>query len=698
MAPLAAATGGYVFVPAGPYRDGVFALLGLVCVVVALTGLLYHSPRRESGWWLVMAGFLGWVVGDALFSLQGLAGYEAYPGPADLAYLTAYGLMTVGLVLMVRRRGGRGDVAAVLDAAIVAAGVTVVAGVFVLAPIGADSSLSLLGKLTSAFYPIADILLLGILVRFWTAPSARTTAFRLLLTALALVFLGDVYYTATTTITGSTSSQLANDLVWFGGYICLAASTWDRSVHDLSEPAPGLEDVVVNPFRRLVVLSGGLVLPAVALLFDGLSDGPQYWPIVVGGSVALSLLVLARMAGLLNVVRAQAVQLAALARSDSLTGVANRRSWDHELSRACRVARERQQPLAVALLDLDHFKAYNDAHGHPAGDRLLKEATAAWSRHLRAGEVLARVGGEEFALLLPDHDGEATRSRVMDMMASTPRDQTFSAGVATWWDGIEPGTTVAAADRALYQAKRGGRKRVCVAPSAPAGLVLPTPRVVLQPILELETGLIVAVEALSRFPDSDPLPIFEQARALGRLAELEAAAISAARNVALPGLLLAVNVDIDSLAAPLVRAALSGDLTGLVLEITEQTDSPADGESLDAVQGAVREYRDRGALIAVDDWGTGYSDMDRLELLQPEIVKIDISIVRDLDSARHRALIGSVQSWAARRGALVCAEGIETEDQREWLRQFGVPLGQGFHLGRPQPASEPVSTSRSTSN
>jgi diguanylate cyclase len=153
-----------------------------------------------------------------------------------------------------------------------------------------------------------------------------------------------------------------------------------------------------------------------------------------------------------------------------------------------------------------------------------------------------------------------------------------------------------------------------------------------------------------------------------------------------------VNLDIGSLAAPGIRAALSGDLTGLVLEITEHTDSPADGELLEAVQTAVREYRDRGALIAVDDWGTGYSDMDRLELLQPEIVKIDMSIVHDLDSARHRALLGSVLSWAARRGARVCAEGIETEEQRERLRLLGVPLGQGFHTGRPQPAEESLTT------
>jgi EAL domain-containing protein (putative c-di-GMP-specific phosphodiesterase class I) len=125
----------------------------------------------------------------------------------------------------------------------------------------------------------------------------------------------------------------------------------------------------------------------------------------------------------------------------------------------------------------------------------------------------------------------------------------------------------------------------------------------------------------------------------------------------------------------------------VVLEVTEYTHSPVDPEELAVVLGAIREYRDRGALIAVDDWGTGFSDMDRLELLQPEIVKIDMSIVHDLESARHRALIGSVLAWSARRDAQVCAEGIETEAQLERLRQLGVHLGQGFRLGRPAMAS-----------
>ena len=122
------------------------------------------------------------------------------------------------------------------------------------------------------------------------------------------------------------------------------------------------------------------------------------------GIIALAALVLARMGTLLDQVQVQAVQLAALARVDALTGAPNRRTWDHELSRACAQALDRGEPLALAILDLDHFKYFNDAHGHQEGDRLLREAVAAWTAVLHDGQMLARYGGEEFAVLLPDLD------------------------------------------------------------------------------------------------------------------------------------------------------------------------------------------------------------------------------------------------------------------------------------------------------
>ncbi len=151
-----------------------------------------------------------------------------------------------------------------------------------------------------------------------------------------------------------------------------------------------------------------------------------------------------------------------LAAIDSLTGLFNRRSWDEHLARELARARRERRPLSVVMIDLDHFKEFNDAHGHPAGDRLLAEAAAGWRTVIRATDVLARYGGEEFTLALPDCTAGDALTLVDRLRTVIPMGQTCSAGVACW-DGREPGSSlVARADRALYQAKIQGRDRVVV--------------------------------------------------------------------------------------------------------------------------------------------------------------------------------------------------------------------------------------------
>jgi diguanylate cyclase (GGDEF)-like protein len=151
-----------------------------------------------------------------------------------------------------------------------------------------------------------------------------------------------------------------------------------------------------------------------------------------------------------------------LAMTDPLTGLGNARSFDTVLRETLLTAEASGQDVGVLFLDLDHFKVFNDTYGHPAGDRLLKEASAAWHGALRAVDLLARYGGEEFVVLLPDA-GEAEARQIMERaLAATPQGQTFSAGIAVW-DGSEtPDQLVARADAALYEAKAAGRNRVMV--------------------------------------------------------------------------------------------------------------------------------------------------------------------------------------------------------------------------------------------
>jgi diguanylate cyclase (GGDEF)-like protein len=147
-----------------------------------------------------------------------------------------------------------------------------------------------------------------------------------------------------------------------------------------------------------------------------------------------------------------------LAHTDALTGVANRRAWDDELPVGLAGAARSGQPLAVALIDHDHFKAYNDEHGHQAGDRLLKAAAAAWQGRLRKTDLLARYGGEEFALLLPDC-GLDSAMEIAERIRTAQPEGTCSIGVAVWDFREGPAELVARADRALYAAKQGGRDR-----------------------------------------------------------------------------------------------------------------------------------------------------------------------------------------------------------------------------------------------
>jgi diguanylate cyclase len=173
------------------------------------------------------------------------------------------------------------------------------------------------------------------------------------------------------------------------------------------------------------------------------------------------------MAGLIRQVEQQAAQLEKLAERDPLTGAANRRAWDRTLPVEMDRARRAGTPLAVALLDLDHFKRFNDQYGHQAGDQLLKIATAAWQSLLRSSDLLARYGGEEFAVLLPSSTLGQAVEVVGRLLAVTPLAQTFSAGVALWHGDETSDQIVARADQALYQAKEAGRNQVLAALAAP---------------------------------------------------------------------------------------------------------------------------------------------------------------------------------------------------------------------------------------
>jgi diguanylate cyclase (GGDEF)-like protein len=331
-----------------------------------------------------------------------------------------------------------------------------------------NSDASVAAEIVGASYPVGDIFLFGVLMRMWTAAGARTACYRLLTASLLVTAGADIAWALLVGRAGDLADHRWTDTFWLVGYLLMAAAMVVPSMRTVTESAaePELETPTV---RRLVALAGGLVLPPVALRVDGANGGAIEWATIGIGSIAMSLLVLIRMAGLLGTVQVQAARLSGLARSDPLTGAPNRRSWDFELSRTCQAGREQQTPVCVAMVDLDHFKTYNDAHGHQAGDRLLREAVAAWSEQLGPDGFIARYGGEEFAVLFSGVSVETAVDRIQRLGAVTPGGQTFSAGLAQWDPTTDPSVAVGWADAALYDAKRAGRNRVSVSVNPPPG-------------------------------------------------------------------------------------------------------------------------------------------------------------------------------------------------------------------------------------
>ena len=406
-----------------------------------------------------------------------------------------------------------------------------------------------------------------------------------------------------------------------------------------------------------------------------------------------------------------------LAETDALTGLTNHGGFHAALSDAVLDARHREGEVSLVAMDLDDFKAINDNHGHPYGDKVLKKVAAALRDGTRDSDVIARIGGEEFAIILPGTKPStafdiAERIRAMIAEKAETRDGPMwsSAGIATFpTDATEPTTLYELADGALYWAKRTGKRRTkhydpehvprdyTEKQRAEVRRVLANEDLIevhFQPVVALATGQTVGYEALARFksdPPRSPTAWFAQAAGSGLGPALEAAAIRAALEPLgrPPGAHLALNVSPSGLTSHHVQEVLPEDLTDLVIEITEH--QPGDDDR--SLTRAIDDARDRGALIAIDDSGAGYTGLKQLAKVRPDIVKLDRNLIQEIHTDPARlALIESFVRFSNRIGATVCAEGIESLDELAALADLDVQWGQGFVLARPGPEWPAVSS------
>ena len=409
-------------------------------------------------------------------------------------------------------------------------------------------------------------------------------------------------------------------------------------------------------------------------------------------------------------VGAQHQRLEHLAATDHLTGVANHRRFHDALGHAVAAAELSNTPLAIVALDLDHFKVLNDTHGHAYGDDVLRLVGARLHEAVRDSDLVGRVGGEEFALLLPGADA-ATAEQVAERARAAVesidlRSATLgcSAGFAVFPDDTLRGRELLSlADAALYLAKNAGRGQTRRFDASQVTVLSPDQQrdavrdllanpehivPVFQPIVSLAEGEIVGYEALTRFNDpSDRAPYewFTLARLCGLGTQLQT--LAASRALAVAGrpahTYVSLNFEPSSLGSDALDAILPDDLSGIVIEITEQeliTD-------LDRLADDLSALRARGARIALDDTGAGYSGLRHVTLMRPDVIKLDRALVENLHTDPAKlALLESFINFARRTGAQLCAEGVESDEELDTLVELGVDLGQGYRLGRPGPA------------
>jgi diguanylate cyclase (GGDEF)-like protein len=423
-------------------------------------------------------------------------------------------------------------------------------------------------------------------------------------------------------------------------------------------------------------------------------------------------------------------RLAYLAQYDPLTGLANRALFQDRLQQAVARAERSGGQLALLFVDLDRFKAVNDTFGHDCGDLLLREVAGRMEARVRKSDTVARLGGDEFAIILEDISEAEDAARVAQDMQRRLSEPVLlsgdevpaaaSIGIALW-PGSGGDRLLKDADAAMYRAKRQGGNRqqfyteeMNVQATARLTLerdlrrALQDEQFVLyyQPQVDLSTGRVIGAEALLRWRHLDRglvspgefIPILEESRLINPVGRWAlGAACRQGRSWREAGL-APVRISVNLSARQFGRRDLADDIAGalaeggmaqedLELEITESLLMEDPETALATLERLRKELG--GVGISIDDFGTGYSSLYRLKELPVQRIKIDRSFVLGVpEDPGDAAITSAVIRLAHDLGLGVVAEGVETAEQRDFLRDRGCDEAQGYLFGRAVPAEE----------
>jgi diguanylate cyclase (GGDEF)-like protein len=713
---------------AGPDRLQLpLMLLLLVIGVAAMT----HGPRRNVApgrrrpWrWLLAAEWL-FVVAMVLRAVVPGANAQP-PGPMvlipDAFVLPAY--LAVGLAFagLLRHRRAAEDDPARVDALLVGLAAAFMTWVYLIEPSMDHADLDVL-RIANSFFPVIDVVLVVLVAQLALAGGARQPALWLMIGASVTTFAGDFLFTLGDGQLVAVPGHVV-DAFFLATFLTLGAAAIHPSMRTLTEP----QQVVVKDLGpvRTAVIAAMVVVPIVVTTLEPAGT-------LFGGIVRAALCALLVLAVLARVVRSNNSRARAervtrrRATHDALTDLPNRELLAETIAGWGERAAADDLEISLLFIDLDRFKMVNDHWGHQVGDELLCAVAGRLGGQVRAEDLVCRIGGDEFVIALasPSHSrlAESLAGRVLAEFERpfelSVGDVVISAsiGVAKSLGGAEALGLIRDADTAMYKAKGSGRNayalfdtslrdqvrdRMTMEQALRGALDRGELAVHFQPIVDLATDELDGFEALMRWthPELGPvapmdfIPIAEETGLivesgawLLRESALQLAAWHAARPAGARMLHVSVNVSVRQLRDPALVETVRDVLaeTGLPpsavwLEITE-SGVMEDVETALATLGALHEL---GVLLCIDDFGTGYSSLSYLHRLPAGIVKIDRSFVAGVgEDGANEPIVRAVLAMTRAMGRRVVAEGVETETQRDWLRDQGCDMAQGWLYGRP---------------
>jgi diguanylate cyclase (GGDEF)-like protein len=695
-----------------PNRTAVllFCVVYFGCLVARVAIAMRRLPRRRVALGAMLFGVVLWAAESALLQTVQPGRHGEHLATGEVAYLGTYLAFVVYLLLDVDHRPARA-VTTWLETAVICGGSASLAGALVLTPLAAGKPAAV-PLLVALVYPVADVILALLVVAQFSLRmrSVRRKTWQLCLGFLLLAaadasFIGSVIH-------GSAGSTVLNIVLWGAGFGQLVTAACSQ------EPPAATRPTGEMPAPILV----GATLAAVGVLVVRPDGGLEVF--LVTAALITLLAAGARMIVALRDARG-AAEAYALARTDDLTGLPNRRAMFARIDEDLRA----QRPLALMLMDLNGFKEINDALGHSVGDTILNLCGRRMRAELPANVMIARLGGDEFALVVPDEDEIALLETANVALAAVREPAVAhgielvvnaSVGIAIRDPADEKSSALLRrADVAMYQAKMSGagaviydsardefsRDRLRMVEELRRAIADGHLELWYQPQVDAATQEVCGLEALVRWRHPrqglvSPVAFLPAARQAGLMPALSEAVIRRAAadmrswRTAKLGVPVSINCPPpELLSGVFVRQLLSAiDESGLdpadfVLEVTEDSFLTDPERAHDIVA----DLRSEGIKVSIDDYGTGFSSLAYLRDLPIDELKMDRSFVSAMASdPRSRMIVESTVKMAHALDLRIVAEGVEDAASAAMLIATGADVLQGYHFSRPMPADQVV--------